>query len=327
MLISPYDRNMLQNARANIFVKNLGLTATNRMLFDIFRRCGDIFSSKVAQNLQGKSKGYGFVQYRDPEAAAKAIAELNGFKIEDKTLVVEAYKRTERKEKTEKGFTNIFVKNLPPSVATDEALGKLFEAYGARLSMKISEHELKGKKGFFGFINFQTPEQAVKAVAEMNGKTIEGVQLYVVKALNKEQREREKLRQKIEQRAASRKFTLHVKTNSGDQINEALIRQELQPFGEIKNITIRSHKTAEGQDTNEAVAFVVMAREEDATRVFLHNYSIGCQRLFQNGPSRRQSTRRTGAKAGETAAGEGRTHDGVWIDADGLPDARFQRRT
>ena len=267
MLVTQYNRNMLQNMQANVFVKNLAPIVTNRALHDLFKPYGEIFSSKIAQDYQGHSKGYGFVQYVNRDSAIKAVATLNDTTLEGKKLIVEPYKSPEKKEKLEKSYTNVYVKNLPPSVVTKEGLGLLFAEYGQPSSLILLEHELKGKKSFYGFINFETPEQAMKAVAEMNGKKIEDVALYVARALSKDQRALQKLRLKSEQQAQSRKFTLHTKTASGEPATEELIRRELLPFADPVKINIRTHKTAEGQDANDAVAFVVMPTEESAIRV------------------------------------------------------------
>jgi polyadenylate-binding protein len=309
MLVTQYDRSMLQNTQANVFVKNLARTVTNRALYSLFRPHGDIFSSKVAQDYRGNSKGYGFVQYRERDSALKAIKELNGTMLEEHKLLVEQYKLPERKERSEKGFTNIYVKNLPPSVVTQEALERLFAPYEQPSSLILMEHELLGKKSFFGFINLKTAELATKAVAEMNGKEIEGVRLYVSKALSKDQRAREKLRLKSEQQAQSRKFTLHVRTASNEPITEDVIRRELQPFGEPAKINIRTNKTPEGQDANQAVAFVVMPTEEAATRVPppILVTILGRPQLSQARIPRRQHPRREGPAGDEAAPGATRT--------------------
>ena len=50
---------------------------SNKILHDTFERFGRVLSAKVATDALGKSKGYGFVQYEDPESATRAIEELN----------------------------------------------------------------------------------------------------------------------------------------------------------------------------------------------------------------------------------------------------------
>lgn len=60
----------------------------------MFRKFGNILSCKVAMFEDGKSKGYGFVQFETEESAIAAIDKLNGSTIGDKQLYVEFLSRS-----------------------------------------------------------------------------------------------------------------------------------------------------------------------------------------------------------------------------------------
>lgn len=60
----------------------------------MFRQFGNILSCKVAMFEDGKSKGYGFVQFETEESAIAAIDKLNGSTIGDKQLYVEFLSRS-----------------------------------------------------------------------------------------------------------------------------------------------------------------------------------------------------------------------------------------
>lgn len=60
----------------------------------MFRKFGNILSCKVAMFEDGKSKGYGFVQFESEESAIAAIDNLNGSTIGDKQLYVEFLSRS-----------------------------------------------------------------------------------------------------------------------------------------------------------------------------------------------------------------------------------------
>lgn len=60
----------------------------------MFRQFGNIMSCKVAMFEDGKSKGYGFVQFETEESAIAAIDKLNGSTIGDKQLYVEFLSRS-----------------------------------------------------------------------------------------------------------------------------------------------------------------------------------------------------------------------------------------
>ena len=266
MLIAPFDKAIIKSGKGNLFIKCLGPNTTNRQVYDLFRTCGDIFSCRIAKDLTGKSKCYGFVQYRNPEDATNAIKALNGTKLGEKNLIVDMYVSPDKRPRVDRAFTNVYVKNLPPSITTKEALKALFAAYGEISSVGVDKRELNGKAGFYGFLNFVKPEDATKAIAEMHDKEIEGVKIHVCKALTKDQRIREKLRQKYELNAKSRLYTVHVKSSDNSPLDEAAVRSQLSSFGDIKQINIRKTRIGENQEVNSAVAFVVFANPESASK-------------------------------------------------------------
>lgn len=55
----------------------------------MFQKFGNILSCKVVVTEDGKSKGYGFVQFESEEYANAAIEKLNGFIIDGKQMYVQ----------------------------------------------------------------------------------------------------------------------------------------------------------------------------------------------------------------------------------------------
>jgi len=82
----------------NIFVAGLSFKVNDADLASLFEEYGTIASAKVITDRQsGRSKGYGFVEINDNDAAERAIAELNGAEYDGRTLSVsEAKPREER---------------------------------------------------------------------------------------------------------------------------------------------------------------------------------------------------------------------------------------
>ena len=55
---------------------------TNQELWQIFREYGEVVSAKImTERDTGRGKGYGFVSFDNPHAAANAIHHLNGFQV------------------------------------------------------------------------------------------------------------------------------------------------------------------------------------------------------------------------------------------------------
>ena len=148
---------------------------------------------------EGKSKGFGFVSFESPEEASVACDELNGSEIEGKTVYVgRAQKKAERQAELKKKFeaikmermnrfqgVNLYVKNLDDTI-DDERLRQEFAPFGTITSAKVMNEE--GRSRGFGFVCFSSPEEATKAVTEMNGRIIVSKPLYVALAQRKEDR-------------------------------------------------------------------------------------------------------------------------------------------
>lgn len=62
---------------ANIIVRNLPKDLTQDQLRQMFAEFGNIISCKIEVNLQGQSKGYGYIQFEKIEEAQKAIEKMN----------------------------------------------------------------------------------------------------------------------------------------------------------------------------------------------------------------------------------------------------------
>ncbi|MBA2744907.1 MAG: RNA-binding protein, partial [Flavisolibacter sp.] len=61
----------------NIYVSNLSFNVQDEDLREFFTEYGEVSSAKViTDKLSGKSRGFGFVEMSDNEAAQKAVAEL-----------------------------------------------------------------------------------------------------------------------------------------------------------------------------------------------------------------------------------------------------------
>jgi RNA recognition motif-containing protein len=73
----------------NIYVSNLGFNVQDEDLKNFFTPFGEVTSAKViSDKFTGQSRGFGFVEMSDDEAARKAIAELDQSSIEGRAIKV-----------------------------------------------------------------------------------------------------------------------------------------------------------------------------------------------------------------------------------------------
>jgi len=185
----------------NVFVKSLPLEVDDDGLKGMFVPFGEIKSALVMKDNDGKSRGFGFVNFADHDEATKAIDELNNKELEGgKTLYVgRAQKKRDRerelrdkfdalKQERANKFTgvNLYVKNLD-DIVDDEKLREAFAPFGTISSAKVMSDDKGNSKGF-GFVCFASTEEATKAVSEMNGHLLGNKPLYVALAQRKDER-------------------------------------------------------------------------------------------------------------------------------------------
>ena len=61
--------------KANVLVRNIALEVTQQELYDAFVKFGPIRSCKLEMFPDGKSRGFGYIQFESSETAEKAIDE------------------------------------------------------------------------------------------------------------------------------------------------------------------------------------------------------------------------------------------------------------
>jgi RNA recognition motif-containing protein len=73
----------------NIYVGNLSWSMTDEDLSSLFSEYGTVSSAKILKDkMNGRSKGFGFVEMDDEEAAKTAISSLHETEIQGRKLIV-----------------------------------------------------------------------------------------------------------------------------------------------------------------------------------------------------------------------------------------------
>jgi polyadenylate-binding protein len=162
-----------------------------------------------ATTVANSSLGFGFVNFAEHDFAAKAVEELNGKKfhsvVDGKEIEMELYvgraqKKSERERELRSKFEalkmeriskfqgiNLYVKNLDDSI-TDDSLREEFSPFGTITSCRVMRDPKDSRSRGFGFVCFSAPEEAARAVNEMNGKLIAQKPIFVALAQRKDVR-------------------------------------------------------------------------------------------------------------------------------------------
>ncbi|NXF94264.1 RBM19 protein, partial [Eubucco bourcierii] len=159
-----------------LFIKNLNFATTEDTLKETFCKVGAVKSCTISKKKDKAgtllSMGFGFVEYKKPESAQKALRKLQGCSVDGHKLEVKiseravrpAVKSSRKKQTVKKQKTSkILVRNIPFQ-ATVREIRELFSTFGelktVRLPKKLAG---TGSHRGFGFVDFLTKQDAKKA--------------------------------------------------------------------------------------------------------------------------------------------------------------------
>ena len=277
------DPSLKKSGVSNIFIKNLDKAIDNKALYDTFSAFGSILTCKVVTDKHGNSKGYGFVCFETNEAADMAIEKVDGMLLNDKKVFVGKFVSRNRREKqlgTSQRFTNIYIKNFGEDF-NETQLKELFNPFGNIISQRVMLDE-EGRAQGFGFVSFDLPQSAARAVDELNGKMMpNGKRLYCNRAQKKSERlsylRRKFDAMKMERISRYQDVNLYVK-NLDDEIDDECLRTEFSKFGSITSAKVMTHDNGESK----GFGFVCFTSPEEATKAIseMNGHIIVAKRLF-----------------------------------------------
>ncbi|VDO11050.1 unnamed protein product [Rodentolepis nana] len=208
----------------NCYVKNFSLDLDDEDLKKLFLEFGEIKSACVMKDELGKSKGFGFVCFINPDSAEAAVSAMNNKEVNGANLYVSrAQRKEERQELLRQQYekqrnerlskyaqgTNLYVKNLDDTV-DDERLKEAFGKYGKITSAKVMLDQNGNSKGF-GFVCFSNADEAREA-AKLSGTLMGSKPLYVALAQRRDDR-RAKLFAEHQQRLQYRPNAANIPPN------------------------------------------------------------------------------------------------------------------
>jgi len=176
----------IEESKTNLIVNYLPQNMTQEEIRSLFSSIGELESCKLirdkvtvvdagqngvagAQKITGQSLGYGFVNYVRQDDAERAINQLNGLRLQNKTIKV-SYARPS--SEAIKG-ANLYVSGLPKSM-TQQDLESMFRAYGSIITSRILCDNITGLSKGVGFIRFDQRIEAERAIQKLNGTIPEG---------------------------------------------------------------------------------------------------------------------------------------------------------
>ncbi|CAO1395324.1 unnamed protein product [Diamesa hyperborea] len=160
-----------------LFVGGLSWETTQENLQRYFSRYGEVIDCVVMKNNEsGRSRGFGFVTFADPDNVGRALENcphnLDGRTIDPKPC----NPRSLHKPKRTGGYPKVFLGGLPANV-TETDLRNFFNRYGMVMEVVIMYDQEKKKSRGFGFLSFENDAAVDRATQDhfvnLNGKQVE----------------------------------------------------------------------------------------------------------------------------------------------------------
>ncbi|XP_064110547.1 ELAV-like protein 3 isoform X13 [Macrobrachium nipponense] len=180
----------IEESKTNLIVNYLPQNMTQEEIRSLFSSIGELESCKLIRDkvtgesgecgppletsvpaICSQSLGYGFVNYVRQDDAERAINQLNGLRLQNKTIKV-SYARPS--SEAIKG-ANLYVSGLPKSM-TQQDLEAMFRAYGSIITSRILCDNITGLSKGVGFIRFDQRIEAERAIQKLNGTIPDGAQ-------------------------------------------------------------------------------------------------------------------------------------------------------
>ncbi|KAF2790492.1 splicing factor, CC1-like protein [Melanomma pulvis-pyrius CBS 109.77] len=177
--------------KRTIFVQQISARAETRHLRQFFEVVGPVVEAQIVKDrVTGRSKGVGYVEFKEEPSVAKAI-EMTGQKLKGVPIIAqlaEAEKnRASRVSEVAAAsggngvpFHRLFVGNIHFSVS-EEDLTEIFEPFGEleMVTLQRDKENPGNRSKGYGAVQYVDPADAKKALTDMNGFELAGRQIRV----------------------------------------------------------------------------------------------------------------------------------------------------
>lgn len=255
--VAPWQRQTERSAPnkwTNVYIKNIPLEWDDAKLEKVFSEFGPITSSTVMRDADGKSKGFGFVNFETHESAYQCVEDAHGW-TPTKDGSVSKEKRAQEEgdeEKADKASADATEKEKEDKDGDDEKKGE---------GEKKKEGDKEGDEAG------EDAKDGKKEGGEGEDKEGEAVvmPLFVVRAMKRGERQK-LLREEFEKKRVERMqryqgMNLYLK-NLADEVDEDALRNHFAEMGTITSATVMRDEDGKSR----GFGFVCMSSPEEATK-------------------------------------------------------------
>ncbi|XBI15658.1 hypothetical protein VPH35_058036 [Triticum aestivum] len=196
-------------SRASLYVGDLDDGVAEGHIYALFCQVAPVASLRVCRDVIGRSLGYAYVNFYSREDAKRALDSLNFTPANGKHI-------------------RVMFLNRDPTLRLSGNLSDMFGRYGTILSCKVATH-FNGQSKGYGFVQFAEETSANDAIDNLNGKLVNGKQIFVGLFIRRQERQ--------PNINLSNYTNVYVKNFPKEFTHNDLL-QEFGPFGTITSVVI-----------------------------------------------------------------------------------------
>ncbi|XP_059275699.1 28 kDa ribonucleoprotein, chloroplastic [Lycium ferocissimum] len=175
------EKTQKSNERRKLFVLNLPWSLTVPDIKTLFGEYGIVDDVEIIKTKDGKSRGFAFVTMSTGEEAQAAIDKLDSYELSGRIIRVEFAKRFKKPPGAPPTTTpprgetrhKLYVSNLAWKVRSTQ-LREFFSANHNPVSTRVIFDNASGRAAGYGFVSFDTKEEAEAALSALDGKELMG---------------------------------------------------------------------------------------------------------------------------------------------------------
>ena len=173
-----------------VYVGSINFEVREDTIKQAFLPFGPIRSISMSWDpITQKHKGFAFVEYEMPEAAQLSLEQMNGVIISGRNIKVgrpsnmpQAQAVIDDITREAKNYNRIYIASIHADL-TQEDIRSVFEAFGPIKTCELAMTGIPGKHKGFGFIEYETLQGCMEAIASMNLFDLGGQYLRVGRAI------------------------------------------------------------------------------------------------------------------------------------------------
>lgn len=188
---SQVQRQQALALMCRVYVGSISFELKEDTIRQAFLPFGPIKSINMSWDpVMQKHKGFAFVEYEIPEAAQLSLEQMNGVMIGGRNIKVvgrpsnmpQAQSVIDDITEEAKHYNRIYVASIHPDL-TEEDIKSVFEAFGPIKYCKLAPGSTPSRHKGYGFIEYDTQQAALEAIASMNLFDLGGQYLRVGRAI------------------------------------------------------------------------------------------------------------------------------------------------